>query len=118
VSSIPRPEQPHSASASAVRGTGRPAMPVRPAAGPRAPTRRHLAAAAVIFVAAVLGFVLGWGFGLRAGGSWGTWLAVVTAFNGALLCSLLADWLIGRAAARPLRVGTGRGRSGSAARPV
>lgn len=118
MSSTSRPERPQNASACAVRGTGRPAVPVKPAAALRAPTRRDLAAATVIFVAAVLGFVLGWGFGLRAGGSWGTWLAVVTAFNGALLCSLLADWLIGRTAAWPLRAGNARGRPGSAAHPV
>lgn len=59
-------------------------------------TPRQVASACAIVVAGLLGFVLGWGFGQRAGGPWGTWLAVVAAFNGALFCSLLADWLIER----------------------
>ena len=77
-----------------------------------APTPRQLVCAAAIVLAGALGFALGWGFGLRVGGPWGTWLAFVTALNGALLCSLLADWLLGRAAAAPAG-----GSGGSSRRP-
>lgn len=70
-------------------------------------TPRDVAAAAALLGAAVVGFVLGWVFGQRAGGAWGTWVALAAALNGALFCSLLADWLIGRLPdARPAAAGT------------
>lgn len=70
------------------------ARPVSPMARP---SGRTWALVALQLVAAALGFAAGYGFGLRAGG---TWLAFVAAANGAVFCSLLVDGLAARWARR------------------
>jgi hypothetical protein len=70
------------------------------------PTRAHWrsslgvgAAVLVLLAAAALGFVLGFGFARSAGG--GFWMGTAAGLNGALFCTLLADWVGTRLARRP-----------------
>ena len=54
----------------------------------KAGSRLMIAAAAWDLAAALLGFVLGYAFGIRAGG---VWIALVSGLSAAVFSSLLAD---------------------------
>lgn len=75
-----------------------PATPGSPERRPSASVRWLLVALGVDLAAAVLGFVLGMGFAQSAGAGLG--MGLVAGFNGALFCTLVADWLMTRLARR------------------
>lgn len=75
-----------------------PASPGKQATGRSTNLRWLLAALGVDLAAAVLGFVLGMGFAQSAGAGLG--MGLVAGFNGALFCTLVADWVMTRLARR------------------
>lgn len=75
-----------------------PGAPGSQAGSPSARMRWLLAALGVDLAAAALGFVLGMGFAQSAGAGLG--MGLVAGFNGALFCTLVADWLMTRLARR------------------
>lgn len=63
-------------------------------ASPARPTWLLAATVLAYLASAVTGFVLGFGFVQNARG--GTLLGLAAGVNGALFCTLLADWLLAR----------------------
>lgn len=66
-----------------------------------APTWLIGAAVLVYLGSAAAGFFLGFGFAHNAQG--GSLMGLVAGVNGALFCTLVADWLLTRLARRPRR---------------
>jgi membrane protein implicated in regulation of membrane protease activity len=66
-----------------------------------APTWLIGAAVLVYLASAAAGFFLGFGFARNAQG--GALMGLVAGINGALFCTLVADWLLTRLVRRPAR---------------